>query len=61
MSSPISNIVKSTKNGLNNGLRLVLDAETYDYGYPYQGKEGFLLAILHFEVIFLQHKNIGIS
>lgn len=47
----VFHIIRSVKtfarNGINNGLHLVLDAETFDYSSPIKGKEGFLFTTLH--------------
>ena len=42
-----SNVEKSALNGINNGLQMLLDAETFDYASPFQGREGFTFAALH--------------
>ena len=34
-------------NGINNGLQLLLDAETFDYALPLEGTSGFIFAPLH--------------
>ncbi len=40
------------KMGANNGLHLLLDAETYDYASsPATSAEGFTLSLLHHLVI----------
>ena len=39
------NIPKGAKNGLQNGLKLVLDVEHYDYGYFPRGARGFRVAL----------------
>ena len=39
--------MKGARNGLNNGLQLLLDAEAFDYASPFQSKEGFVFTILH--------------
>ena len=38
-------IPKGAKNGLQNGLKLVLDVEHYDYGYFPRGARGFRVAL----------------
>ncbi len=35
------------RNGINNGLHLLLDAETYDYASPIKSKAGFIFTVLH--------------
>jgi hypothetical protein len=40
-------IVKSVSNGANNGLRLLLDAEAFDYTFSLGPTEGFTISILH--------------
>ena len=35
------------KNGVNNGLQIMLDAETFDYASSLSGSEGFVLSVLH--------------
>ena len=35
------------KNGIKNGLQILLDAETYDYASSPSGSQGFILSILH--------------
>ncbi len=35
------------RNGINNGLQLLLDAETYDYASPIKSKAGFMFTVLH--------------
>ena len=32
------------RNGIKNGLEVVLDAETFDYGYFYRQSSGFMVA-----------------
>ncbi len=40
--------VPSCKMGANNGLQLLLDAETFDYASsPLSSAQGFTLALLH--------------
>ena len=34
-----------SKNGMENGLRLLVDAETFDYSYFPRGSEGFDVAM----------------
>ena len=48
------------RNGKNNGLQILLDAETYDYGSSLSGAEGFTLSILHHLDIPIM-KNTGIN
>ncbi len=38
-------IPKGAKNGLQNGLKLVLDVESFDYAYFIRGAKGFRVAI----------------
>jgi hypothetical protein len=40
-SSWYHNIPKGAKNGLQNGLKLVLDVESFDYAYFPRGAKGF--------------------
>ena len=49
-----------SRNGMNNGLELLLDAEVYDYALSKSGIEGFTLSILHHLDIPIM-KNIGIN
>jgi len=44
-SSWYHNIPKGAKNGLQNGLKLVLDVESFDYAYFPRGAKGFRVAI----------------
>ena len=59
-----SNNFRTTKpmvrNGIKNGLQILLDAETYDYGSSPNGGEGFILSILHHLDIPIM-KNSGIN
>ena len=48
------------RNGINNGLQLVIDAETYDYASSQTGGTGFTLSILHHLDIPIM-KNSGIN
>ena len=48
------------RNGIKNGLQILLDAETYDYGSSPNGGEGFILSILHHLDIPIM-KNSGIN
>ena len=41
------NTKRGALNGINNGLSLLLDAETYDYGDGSSTGEGFKIAIVH--------------
>ena len=41
------NLQRGALNGLNNGLSLLLDAETYDYGDGSSNGEGFKIAVVH--------------
>ena len=48
------------RNGLSNGLELLLDAEVYDYALSKSGMEGFALSVLyHLDIPIM--KNIGLS
>ena len=38
-------IPKGAKNGLQNGLKLVLDVESFDYAYYPRGAKGFRVAL----------------
>ena len=38
-------IPKGAKNGLQNGLKVVLDVESFDYAYFVRGAKGFRVAI----------------
>ena len=38
-------IPKGAKNGLQNGLKLVLDVENFDYAYYPRGAKGFRVAL----------------
>ena len=49
-----------SRNGLANGLELLLDAEVYDYGSSKFGTEGFVLSILHHLDIPIM-KNTGLT
>ena len=49
-----------SRNGINNGLELLLDAEVYDYALSKSGIEGFTLSILHHLDIPIM-KNIGVN
>ena len=44
-SSYYHNIPRGAKNGLQNGLKLVLDVESFDYAYFPRGAKGFRVAI----------------
>ena len=48
------------RNGIKNGLQILLDAETYDYASTPNGGEGFILSILHHLDIPIM-KNSGIN
>ena len=39
------NIPRGAKNGLQNGLKLVIDVEHYDYGYFPRGARGLRVAL----------------
>jgi hypothetical protein len=39
------NIPKGAKNGLQNGLKIVLDVENFDYAYFPRGAKGFRVAL----------------
>ena len=39
------NMFLGTKNGLQNGLKLVLDVENFDYAYYPRGAKGFRVAL----------------
>ena len=51
---------KGCKNGINNGLHMLLDAETHDYSLSQFGSEGFSLSVLHHLDIPIM-KQTGIS
>lgn len=38
---------KYARNGINNGLKILLDAEVFDYASPFESKEGFVFTVLH--------------
>ncbi len=40
-------VLPFARNGINNGLKLLLDAEVYDYASPIDSKSGFLFTVLH--------------
>jgi len=40
-------MVPYARNGLQNGLRLVVDAESYDYTYSTSNGEGWVLSLGH--------------
>ncbi len=40
-------VKKFARNGINNGLQLLLDAENYDYASPIKSKAGFMFTVLH--------------
>ena len=48
------------RNGLTNGLKLLLDAEVFDYASSKSGNEGFVLSVLHHLDVAIM-KNIGLS
>ena len=48
------------RNGLTNGLELLLDAEVFDYASSKSGNEGFVLSVLHHLDIPIM-KNTGLS
>jgi hypothetical protein len=38
-------IVKGVKNGVGNGLKFVIDAESFDYAYHHRASKGFMIAL----------------
>ena len=60
---PISRTVKPmARNGINNGLQILLDAETYDYASSPSGGEGFTLSILHqLDIPIMKNSGININ
>ncbi len=40
-------VLPSARNGINNGLKLLLDAEVFDYASPIASKAGFVFTVLH--------------
>ena len=55
-----SSNIPFARNGLTNGIEMILDAEVYDYALSKSGMEGFTLSILHHLDIPIM-KNIGIN
>lgn len=50
------------KNGVNNGLELLLDAEAYDYASSPTGSEGFAISILHqLDIPIMKHTGVNIE
>ena len=56
----LSSNIPFARNGLTNGIEMILDAEVYDYALSKSGMEGFTLSILHHLDIPIM-KNIGIN
>ena len=40
-------MVPNAKSGFQNGLVLIVDAETYDYTVSVSNGEGFMLSLMH--------------
>ena len=38
-------MVKGVKNGVNNGVRFLIDAEAFDYAYHHRASKGFMIAL----------------
>jgi hypothetical protein len=53
-------MIPFSRNGLNNGFQLLLDAEVYDYASTKDGSEGFTVSVLHQLDIPIM-KNTGIN
>ena len=50
------------RNGINNGLQILLDAEIYDYASSTSGAEGFTLSILHqLDIPIMKNSGININ
>ncbi len=50
------------RTGVNNGLNLLLDVESYDYASSKFGGEGFTLSVLHhLDIPIMKHTGISIE
>ena len=60
--SDLWTINPSARNGLVNGLQLILDAESYDYASSETGTEGFFLSMLHqLDIPIMRNTGINVE
>lgn len=50
------------RNGANNGLKILLDTESFDYTSSFSGAEGFVLSILHhLDIPIMKQSGINVQ
>ena len=50
------------RNGLNNGLQMLLDTEAYDYASTQYGSEGFMISVVHhLDIPIMKHTGVNVQ